>query len=204
MTSEEKDELLDRYVAGQPMSVDEEARINQLLDTDPGFRTEYRLRQELFEAGKRERRVAWEARQRVQPRPVERTVFPMRWAAAASVVLLLSLGLLWWTRTTNSQPRILMDQAPLFEQRDTQLGLAGSDSSAVGTITWVVTEADEDQYEFSQPDTLRIFSTDPDQWKDQTWRIIRLSEVRYQLRVGSKTYPLEQGRNLRLPLEPKK
>lgn len=200
ITPEEKDQLLDRYVAGHPMGADEDALVRQLLNTDPAFRDEYHLRQTLLEAGIQQRRAAWEARQNRRPLPVERPVFPMRWAAAASVVLLLGLGMRWWVRTTGTGP--LTGQAPLFEQRDTQLGLAGSDSAAVGTVTWVVTRADRNEYEFSQPDTLRIFSTTPGQWKNQTWRITRLSEVRYQLRVGRETYRLEQGRSLHLPLEP--
>lgn len=200
MTSEEKDNLLDRYVTGQPMSVEEEDQVNKWLDTDTDFRLAYRLQQQLFDAGRRQRRSEWNIRQQTRPIPAPKTAFPMRWAAAASVVLLLGIGLVWWVRSSNTD-QMLVGQADLFEQRDTQLGLAPNDS-AVGKVEWSVTKASRNEYEFRQVDTLRLFSTQPAEWNGQTLQIIRLSEVRYQLRVGNKTYLLEQGRNLRLPLEP--
>lgn len=201
MNSDEKDSLLDRYVSGQPMGADEETQVNRLLATDADFRAEYRFRQELFDAGRRERQAAWDARPRVQP-TLERTTFPMSWAAAASVVLVLGLGLFWWLRQTDNQP--LTGKVPLFEQTDTQLGLTGSDSLAVGMITWTLTKANANEYEFGQPDVLHLFSTSPKAWKDKTWRMTRLSEVRYRLQVGSQIYLLEQGRDMHLPLEPGK
>lgn len=203
MTPEEKDQLLDRYVAGHPMSTDEETGVQKLLRTDPDFRTEYRLRQTLLEAGIRQRRAAWEARQRTQPAPARPAAFPMRWAAAACVLLLLGLGLVWWTQQPRD-PEPLMGSTALFRSNDTQLGLAGNDSSAVGRVAWVVTKGSENSYEFSQLDTLRIFATDPGQWADQTWRLMSLSEVRYRLKVGNRTYLLEQGRSVRLPLRPER
>lgn len=199
MNSEEKDNLLDRYITGQPMSADEETQVNKLLDTDADFRAEYWSRQDLFDAGRRERRAAWEARPHMHL-PTERKVFPMRWAAAASVVLVLGLGLLWFQQPDRNGP--LTGNAPLFNQQDVQIGLAGNDSSAAGTVVWIVTKSPENQYEFSQLDTLRIFATDPGQWRGKTWRLTSLSEVRYQLQVDNKTYLLEQGRTMRLPLEP--
>ncbi|MBO0950913.1 hypothetical protein [Fibrella forsythiae] len=203
MTSDEKDNLLDRYVSGQPMSADEEAQVDQLVTTDPDFKIDYILRRELFETGKRERRAAWEAGSQVRSLPVKRTMFPMRWIAAASVILLLGIGLVWWIRPfDDDQP--FSGQALLFEQQGTQLGLAGQDSLAVGTVAWVVTKAPDNAYEFSQLDTLRIFTTSPDLWKDQDWQLTSLSEVRYRLRVGNRTYALEQGRSIRLPLNEEK
>lgn len=200
MTAEEKDNLLDRYVAGHPMNDAEEATVRHLLTSDPGFRTEYQLRQELYAFGQRERRAAWEARLAEHPIPVERRVFPMRWAAAASVALLIGIGLIWQLQSSTDQ--VFTGQAAVFEQRGNQLNLAGSDSAAVGSIAWVVTKSETNQYEFGQADTLRVFATDPSQWENQAWQLIRLSEVRYRLRVGTKTYPLKQGRTVHLPLVP--
>ncbi|GAB4015111.1 hypothetical protein GCM10028808_39570 [Spirosoma migulaei] len=204
MDSEEKDELLDRYAAGHPLNADEEAQVELLLKTDPEFREGYRLRQALFEAGIQQRRVAWEAWQQIHPVPLapKTMAFPMSWVAAASVALLLGIGLIWWQRTPRTAD-LITGQAAVFEPQDSQLGLTPSDSVSTYT-TWIVTKAENIGYEFAQPDTLHIFSPNPDQWRGKTLQLVRLSEVRYRLRVDRETYLLQQGRTLRLPLEPEK
>ncbi|RYC70050.1 hypothetical protein [Spirosoma sordidisoli] len=201
MTPEEKESLLDRYVTGYPMSTDEEMVVQQLLRTDRSFREEYSLRQTLLEAGIQQRRAAWASRQRNRVVTDRQTAFPMSWVAAASVLLLLGIGLIWRPWQPGSGDPTNGD-ATLYRLGNNQLGLAGNDTLAVGTIHWEIIQAPENSYDFSQLDTLRIFAVDPDQWKKYPLRLTSLSEIRYQLEVGNRTYMLEQGRSIRLPLTP--
>jgi hypothetical protein len=170
-----KQQLLQMY-AESTLQGDDLTEFRHLAQTDLEFRREAELERRVRQAVRQEQHerlrtnfnqyhaemlaqeniVADEGAIRFLGRPV-----PMRWAAAASVVAVLTLSLLVW-KLTQSTGNDLADRgqpATITQQTITPtFGLAGADSVETSTTTVLLSPgpANQPQYRFSN-DTLQLY-----------------------------------------------
>lgn len=201
MMEEDKDELLDRYMAGEPITDEQKKQVEQWLHADPVLRGKARLLLQVYDWGRQKRQAVWTGPSPVVTlNPVAR---PFAWAAAASVALIAGFGLWWYnqtdTRVANSEP--MAQKVAVYEKREGQLGFAKGGLPADSTLlipdqSHIVSQP---EYRFATYDTLQIRI--PASGTSQHWHLVRLNEVDFQLVGDSITYPLELGRQLWLPLK---
>ncbi len=210
MISEHQAELLDRYLSDDELSPADAQTVQNWLRSDESFREAYRLRSLLGEAARRQRRADWQDRLGTYGTPARaerevRPLWPLRWAAAASVLIgLVALG--WWALQPGPASGVLFtEKGPVYEQLDSQ-GFALPPGLGPVDLTYLVATTvpglRAPAYEFARPDTLHLFlppgaSTD----SYRPWRLLRRSETEYLLLTPTDTFRLEQGRSLRQPLK---
>lgn len=214
MEEADKNEYLDRYLAGEPMSDEQRECVKQWLRQDPELRSKARFLLQMHDHGRHRRRKAL-------PDMVASVLLarPFTWAAAASVGLAISVGVWWYnqpsritpTATSQKQPPSVtptphnqfgLHKVAVYEQRGDDLGFAKSDQPADSTfLLSLSTDARHSpEYQFAHYDTLRIrMSAD---MLAKQWHLVSVNGFDYQLvSDDSVTYPLELGRELWLPLK---
>lgn len=199
---EDKNEFLDRYLAGEPMTGEQKKQVEQWLRHDSDLRNRADLLIHMHDWGRYQRQTAWTNRPQV--RLLAR---PFAWAAAASMALIAGIGVWWYNQASDIRPvagnQTIIQKVPVYENRDLQLGFAKSGHPADSTFLMQnqIRIGQSPEYWFASYDTLQVRMSA--KMATQQWYIVRVNEVDYQLASDSVAYPLQLGRHLWLPLIPK-
>lgn len=209
MEAQNRNQHLLQLYAERGLQGDDLAEFKHLAQTVLEFRREAELERRIAQAiqrGQRERlRQTFDqfhADMLAEEAPTGRVVsllgrsVPMRWAAAAAVVLVLGLGVLMQQLTQPGEPNLAQTgQRVTIEQQEITpaFGFAGADSVQTSTEPFVLYTgpADRPQYSFAD-DTLRLYGAFRPNALTLIIRRPANGPETYQLRVKDVLYPLNR------------